>query len=569
MKKSIIKFKSLILLAFLVFSANAFSQKTVFDQSDSAIVHRIKKDIYLLASDSLQGREAGTNGEIMARDYIVNCYKTMGIAPAFKDGSYLQAFSFKGVPKYGDSNFLKINKKVFKLGKDFYPLSYSTSSEIKGELLKVGYGIVLPQRGYNDYLNKGDVKGKIAVIETGIPKEYSTDSLFSKYLQLDKKIDTALAKGAIGVIFINSDRLSTDPPVYLDSRATPSSVPVIYAAQRAYKLIMDGTFNIADFKVDLVKESKTGYNVAAFIDNKAPTTIIIGGHYDHLGWGGESSFYHGNIPMIHNGADDNASGTTAVMELARYFNNSPKKNNNYLFINFSGEEKGLLGSSWFVKSDAYDLKKINYMVNFDMVGQYDSTKGLIVFGTGTSSLWDTLIGITPRQNIKIKKIKTGLEGSDQMSFYLKGLPVLFINTGPNAEVYHRPTDDADKLNYPGEALVVKLAERLIEKSDSLGKLPFVKSADSANTGKHTYKVTLGVVPDMAFEGKGMRIEAVKEGKTAYNAGLKAGDIVLKIGDNEVLEMKSYMKALGKYQKGDKAQVTFKRGEETLVKEVVF
>ncbi len=569
MKKNIIRFQTLTLLAFFVFVSNLFSQKTYPDQSDSSIVHRIKKDIYLLASDSLQGRETGTKYEIIARDYIVSHYKEIGIAPAFKDGSYLQAFTFKGAPVYGDSNFLKINSKIFKLQKDFYPLSYSASGKVKGELVKVGYGIVVPQKNYNDYLNK-DVEGKIAVIETGVPKGTISDSLYAKYLQLDKKIDTALAKGAIGIVFINSDKSFPDPSTYLDSRATPSSVPVIFAAQMAYKLIMDGTKNIASINVDLVKENKTGYNVGAFIDNKAPTTIVFGGHYDHLGWGKENSFYHGDKPMIHPGADDNASGTIAVVELARYFKNSANKKNNYLFLNFSGEEKGLLGSSWFTKSEAYNLSTVDYMFNFDMLGKYDSTQGLIIFGTGTSSLWDTIIATTPRQNLKIKKVKSGLEGSDQMSFYLKNLPVLFFNTGADLENYHLPSDKAYKLNYPGEVQVIKYIERIAERTDSLGKIPFTKSSDSAGMGgKHSYSVTLGVVPDMTFDGKGMRVEAVKDGKTAFKAGIKAGDIVLKIGDNEVLEMKTYMKALGKYHKGDKAMVTIKRGEETLVKEVVF
>ena len=407
MKNIIIKFQALLLLSLFAFAANAYSQQGTH-QSDTAIAGRIKKDIYMLASDSLQGRETGTNGELMARDYIVSRYKAMGIAPAFKDASYLQAFTFKGAPECGDSNFLTINNKAFKLKKDYYPLAYSANASITGELVKEGYGIVVSKKNYNDYKNSGDVKGKIAVLETGIPKQYATDTAFTKYLDLQRKIDTAVAKGAIGIVFINSDKSVEDPSVFMDSHTVAASVPVIFAQQMAYKLIMDGTKKIATIRVNLVKKTKTGYNVAAFIDNKAANTIVIGGHYDHLGWGNEYSNYHGKTQMIHHGADDNASGASAVIEMARYFKNSAKKKNNYLFINFSGEEEGALGSSWFTKSDAINMATVNYMVNFDMVGRYDSSKnGLNVIGTGTSPLWDTLISITTHHNLKNQEKSLG------------------------------------------------------------------------------------------------------------------------------------------------------------------
>ena len=567
--KNLIKTCKLILL-FLIFNycGTVFSQNLFFDQTDSAIFNRIKKDIYILASDSFLGREAGTQGEIMARDYIAEQYKKIGIQPAFNDGSYLQTFTFKDSPKYGDSNYLKINKKVFIPEQDFYPLAYSASSVIKGELVNVGYGIIVPEKNYNDYKNKNDLIGKIFVIEISVPKEYSSDSLFLKYIKLQRKIDTALAKGASGIIFVNSNSTTSNPSKSLGMRVFPATIPVIFAEQKVYKYIMDGPKNTIDLKVDIVRKNFTGYNIAAYIDNKAPTTIVIGGHYDHLGWGEENSIYTSDTPMVHNGADDNASGTCAVIEMARYFMNSAKKKNNYLFINFSAEEKGLVGSSYFMKSGAWDITKINFMINIDMVGRYDTSKvGLDLIGTGTSPLWDTLISITPHNGLKIKKTKSGFDGSDQMSFYMKDIPVLFFFTGIHAD-YHKPSDDADKLNLNREVEIIRFAEKIIEKTDSIGKVPFSKTTDVSNK-RSSFSVTLGVVPDHSFDGKGMRIEGVLDGKPAIKAGLKAGDIVIKIDENEVSEIMSYMKALSFYKKGDKVMVTIKRDNEILIKELQF
>ena len=478
-------------------------------------------------------------------------------------------FRLRILPEYGDSNYLKINhnNKTLKLGEDFYPLAYSANGTINGEMVKVGYGIIVPEKNYNDYRNKSNLKGKIFVIETSVPNEYRSDSSFLKNNDLGRKIDTAVSKGAIGIIFINTDLSLPNPSKSLGERVAPASIPVIFADKMAYLMIDNITSPTAEMKVNVLRKTLTAYNIAVFIDNKAPTTIVIGAHYDHLGWGKESSMYVGP-PKIHNGADDNGSGTVAVMELARYFMNSSKKNNNYLIMNFSAEEKGLIGSEYFTKSDEWSRFKINYMVNLDMVGRYDSSKvGLDLIGTGTSPVWDTLIALTPHKDIKIKKTKSGFDGSDQMSFYLKDVPVLFFFTGMHMD-YHRPTDHADKINYMGEVHVIKYAEKIIEKTDSLGKIPFSKTMDASNK-RPSFSVTLGVVPDHSFDGKGMRIEGVLDGKPAIKAGLQAGDIVIKIGNHEVSEIMSYMKALGSLKKGDKVPVTVIRGNDTVVKEVQF
>jgi len=311
-----------------------------------------------------------------------------------------------------------------------------------------------------------------------------------------------------------------------------------------------------------------GRNVIGYIDNGAPTIVVIGAHFDHLGYGGEGSLYEGKEPAIHNGADDNASGVTLLLQLA---DNLQGKfpHNNYLFIAFSGEEKGLWGSGWFVKHPTVDLNQVNYMINMDMVGRLSADKSLAVYGTGTSPSWQPIIeSIGNDQGFKVKYHPGGVGPSDHTSFYLKDLPVLHFFTGQH-EDYHKPTDDFDKINYDGIKEVQGFIEKVIAQCDSKGKLEFTKTKDEDSTKAPKYSVTLGVIPDYMYDGKGMLISGVREGRTADKAGIKNGDIVIKMGDYEVKDMMGYMAALGKFKKGDKTKVVVKRGEKEIVVEVEF
>lgn len=563
-------FIKILLVLGLIQGTYCQAQKLNFEQSESAIASRLKQDISVLASDSLMGRETGTEGEIMARDYIVSQYKTIGIEPFFDGDSYIQSFTFKDSPSLGESNSLLVGKKNYFVTKDYYPLSYSASTTFSGETVNVGYGIVVPSEGYSDYKNKSNLKGKVFVIETSLPEKYRMDTNFVRFLDLQKKVDTAVWYGASGIIFINSNEKISAPSSMLTTYILPSVVPVIFVKNQGLKKILSKSKPvIVSMQVDIRRNTLTGYNVAGYIENKAPTTIIIGGHYDHIGMGKEGSRYTGPVMQIHNGADDNASGTAGVMELARYFKSSEKRNHNYLFINFTGEEKGLDGSSFFTRSTYFDTTKIAFMLNLDMIGRYDTSKvGLNILGTGTSPLWDTLIAMTDSENLKIKKSKSGLEGSDQMSFYLKGVPVLFLFTGLHSD-YHMPGDDIEKINFEGEAAIIKFAERIIEKTDSIVKIPFSKAKEESATSRTSMTVTLGVVPDHSWDGEGLRIDGTIPNKPAEKAGFKADDIILKIGEYDVMEIMSYMKALGHFKKGDKTKVIVKRGEETLTLDVEF
>lgn len=317
-----------------------------------------------------------------------------------------------------------------------------------------------------------------------------------------------------------------------------------------------------------IKE-RTADNVVGFLDNKAPHTIVIGAHYDHLGLGHDHNSLDANPDgKIHNGADDNASGTAGVMELARYFSSNKKTEPyNFLFICFSGEELGLLGSKKWCDNPDIELGKINYMINMDMIGRLnDSTKKLIVYGVGTSPVFVPLIDSIASQ-FSIKKDSSGIGPSDQTSFYLKDIPVLHFFTGQHSD-YHKPGDDADKINYQGEVDVLNYIASLVEKTFRYPKLTFSKTRNP-DSGKTSFKVTMGVMPDYTFEGKGMRIDGVTDNKPAFKAGLQKGDVVIKLGDVEVGNVQDYMKALSKFKKGDSTKVQVMRGKEIVSSDITF
>ena len=316
---------------------------------------------------------------------------------------------------------------------------------------------------------------------------------------------------------------------------------------------------------DSIQEnSVTGKNVIGFIDNKSINTIVVGAHYDHLGFGGEGSLYRSDSLKIHNGADDNASGVSLMLDLAAKLKNS--NNNNYLFIAFSGEELGLLGSNFFVKNPTIDIKSINYMINMDMVGRLNNENTLAVYGLGTSPIFKQTIK-SNNKNFKIIENESGVGPSDHTSFYLNDIPVLHFFTGQHSD-YHKPSDDSELLNYEGINLISDFIYSIISDLNDNGKLPF---RETKNESQETprFKVSLGVIPDYLYDGKGMRIDGVSKGKPAEKAGFQKGDIVIKLGDEEVTDMMSYMKALSKYENGDKVDVQISRKNELSIKKVTF
>lgn len=317
----------------------------------------------------------------------------------------------------------------------------------------------------------------------------------------------------------------------------------------------------ASLGMALVKEIK-GRNVIGYIDNNAPNTVVIGAHYDHLGMGDENSLWTGE-KAIHNGADDNASGVSSLIEIARWLTERPAgtMNNNYLIIAFSGEEKGLWGSNHFTKNPTIDMKKVNYMLNMDMVGRLNAEKSLAVNGVGTSPDWMKVLPEIKTNGLKLVTSESGVGPSDHTSFYLSDIPALHFFTGQH-EDYHKPTDDAEKVNYGGIVEVTAFIEQIIFKMDGKGKLAFTKTKD-ATPSASDFKVTLGVVPDYLYSGKGLRIDGAKEGKPGAKAGLIKGDVIIKLGDYEVADIYAYMEALGKFSKGESTTMVVEREGQTL------
>ncbi len=313
---------------------------------------------------------------------------------------------------------------------------------------------------------------------------------------------------------------------------------------------------------------KNGSNVIGFLDNGAAKTIVIGGHFDHLGFKEHGSSLDKNKKLIHNGADDNASGTAGVLALANYFaNNGIKEKSNFLFMCYSAEEDGLIGSKYFTNNPTMDLSKISAMINMDMIGRLnDSTKKLMVFGVGTSPAYTNIFANT-KTNLTLGFDSSGIGPSDQTSFYLKNIPVLHFFTGQHTD-YHKSTDDTEKINFAGEVEVLQFIQQIASALAETENIPFTKTKQPEQA-RVSFKVTLGIMPDYSFEGKGVKIDAVNEGKPAILAGMQAGDVLIQLGEFTVNNMQDYMKALSKHSKGQQVKATVLRGGNPVTLSVTF
>ncbi len=309
-------------------------------------------------------------------------------------------------------------------------------------------------------------------------------------------------------------------------------------------------------------------NVAAYLDNGAEYTIVIGAHYDHLGLGYDRNSLDANPEgKIHNGADDNASGTSGVIELARYYaKNGIKEQHNFLFLCFSGEELGLFGSKKYVERPTVDLSKVSFMLNMDMIGRLNAEKRIMVGGVGTAPDFVPLMN-SLKGDLNMRLDSAGSGPSDHTSFYQKNLPVLFFFTGQHSD-YHKPGDDIAKINFDGEVMVLDLAIRALAELDKKPKLVFQETKSNQSTGV-SFKVTLGIMPDYTYEGTGVRIDGVTDGKPAAKAGIQKGDIIMGMGDVPINTIQDYMKSLSTFKKGDNTTVKVRRGAEDVVLNATF
>lgn len=324
-------------------------------------------------------------------------------------------------------------------------------------------------------------------------------------------------------------------------------------------LQVHGTGDSTQLGMALVTEI-VGENVIYALEaGSKPFWGIIGAHYDHLGYGDENSLFRGE-PTIHYGADDNASGVAGMLELARRFREN-QAGHPLLFAAFSGEEKGLWGSNKYCESPTINLDSARYMINFDMVGRLRGDT-LAVYGTGTSPGWMTLLEECNEDSLILVPSESGVGPSDHTSFYLEDIPVLHFFTGQHPD-YHKPSDTPDKINYDGIVRIVDFVERVVRRLNEEPDWIFTATKDQDEESTPRFNVTLGVIPDYLYDGKGMRIDGVSEGRPAQLAGLQRGDVVLAIDTVDVVDMMSYMGALSLFQEGQTSEVVILRGTQEL------
>ena len=319
------------------------------------------------------------------------------------------------------------------------------------------------------------------------------------------------------------------------------------------------------FTNKLTDSVSTGINVIGYIDNNAKHVVVIGAHYDHLGYGGSNSLYRDKEKQIHNGADDNASGTAMMLDLAGKLIGIPSQNN-YIFVAFSGEEIGLLGSNYFTKNIPIDMSKINYMINMDMVGRLKPDSTLAIFGVGTSPIFKQVIN-SSNKTFKLSLKDSGVGPSDHTSFYTNNIPVLHFFTGQH-EDYHKPSDDIEKINFEGIYDISKYVVNIIKNSFDILDFDYVETKSESNETPR-FSVTLGIMPDYLSEENGLRIDGVSKGKLADRVGILNGDVIVKLGEFDVTDIMTYMKALSNFNSGDKTIVVIYREGIKIEFDVIF
>lgn len=539
----------------------------------------IYKHVSILADDSMEGREVGEPGEWRAAQYIKSLFESVGLELKGENDSYFQSFDFIKRTDFGENNHLSVNGVELMLDDEWQPMKQSASMEFKFDsVMFVDFGIKTDSGdgSYDDYEGK-NVEGKAVVIKRFAPSSEDNPHVdFSKYESLTSKITTAIDHKAGAVVFITPEDQDDTLMTMGVEHVNPKDIPILFLRRRALeKLGLDLDHpNIETLlgSTELVKTRDTGYNVVGYLPGQTDTTIIIGAHYDHLGYGGPTSRYRGPEKLIHNGADDNGSGSAALLELARYFKSrQDRQKYSILFAAFSGEEAGLLGSSNYARNMTIDSSKVRMMINMDMIGRlHDQDSGLAVLGTGTCEAFGTYFDSVTYDNVNLVSKEPGTGPSDHTAFYNRGIPVLYFFTGAHND-YHKPEDDAEKIDADGIKMVAGIVSDAVEYFDKYdGDMIFQKTKDP-EAGKRgaRYSVTLGVMPDYVAEVVGLKIDGVSPDRPGERAGMLQGDIIIKMGDIEIRDIYDYMNSLGKFRKGDTTVVVVDRNGEKLDLTVIF
>lgn len=557
---------------------------------DSSIVYT-KNHVDYLASNDLEGRGTGEKGNALAAKYIAEKFSEFGLLPMGDNGTYFQEFEVVKSLELGTQNKLtaKVGKKLlsYTVKRDFIPVSFSSNGTTEGKVVFAGFGMTVDST-YDDY-SKIDAKNKIVIALRNSPDGDNPHSKYSKQSALRYKALQAREKGAKALILVTaSSDDSSDELVKLkfDNSTSDAGIPVFSVSRstvnewlKGNKLSIDTlqkriirtnkqqSFDLKNVVLSLSSEviqikKKTSNVIGLLKVNDSEEHLIVGGHFDHLGYGGiGSGSLAPDLNEIHNGADDNASGTSAMIETARELNYYKKiLKRNVLFMGFSGEEMGVLGSAHYIKYPSLPLTQAVAMINFDMVGRL-TDQTLTIQGTGTSSQWESIITKhNSDSTFKIKFVKDGYGPSDHSSFYGAGIPVLFFFTGLH-DNYHRPSDDADKINSEGIAQIVSFASKLAFEIDTSSQRPdYIKTQAPQQGTRQGFRVFVGTIPDYSESADGMLLAGVRDNSPASKAGLLKGDVVIKFGKFDIKNVYDYTYALQEYKPGDEIEVIVVRSK---------
>ncbi len=583
-----------------------YSVDTETYRNDSITKTELSKHVYHLASDELEGRRAGTEGALKAAHYIANEFISYGLLPHpdadhishWED--YLQPFEFGAGVEMGEDNNLSLTiadeSMDFEAGKDFQTLPFSSADSVAGEIIFAGFGISAKDENYDDY-DGVSLEGKIALIFQGSPDIQDPHGILNRFATPRYKTIAAREAGASGLIIISQPGDEETQLMRLGTDRNPASsgLPVInittqvadkllensgYTSSSLYNKLLESrspnSFNLnniqASIQTDLHPITAVCNNVIGYLPGNHPDkkneVVVIGAHYDHLGRGGQGSMAP-NEEAIHYGADDNASGTAGLLELAQKFAaHGTKPDRSMLFIAFGAEEIGLIGSNYYVENPYTPNERTTAMINLDMIGNLRNRE-LIIFGVGSSPVWESLIESVPGyENFEIRTNPDGLGPSDHASFYRKDIPVLFFHTGLHGD-YHRPSDTADKINYEG---LEQIAEYVYHIASSLATyddvIAFTRTDSTRPTGTmRGVRVYVGTMPDLVGESGGMGVTDVRKDSPADKAGIRSGDIIIKFGDKSIENVYDYTYALGDFSPGDIVTVVVLRDNEELALEL--
>ncbi len=579
-----------IFVSFLLLSSLVVAQ-------DDITIPELKDHISYLASDELAGRKPGSDGGRKAAAYIRGQLKKTG-ARLLGDEGY-QYFDVLVAIQAGPDNTLSFGKSKGIAGEDFLPVSFTRDTLITAPVAFAGYGFDFEtdSLSWNDY-DDVDVTGKYVMILRGGPD--SEDSAYDPYVSLRKKVLVARDHGAAGVLFVSGNTFDeTDElmEINIDQARVPAGLQVLHIKRSIADQLLEPANQVIDsleselidrktphsFEIpleitaqtEIVREHVKTQNVVAYLEGSDPLLkneyVIIGAHYDHLGMGGPGSgSRRPDTSAIHNGADDNASGTAAIVEiLEKIAANKDQLKRSILFIAFGAEEMGLLGSKYYAEHAITDLKKATFMINLDMIGGYNrEDEAVTIGGTGTGDgLSEMVRNFASDRGIEIKESTEGYGPSDHSSFYAKDVPVLFFFSG-TTEFYHTPADDVDKIEFDGLKAITDLVyDMVFDIANRERSFAFREAGpkERPSGGRYKFKVTLGIMPDIAASDiKGLRAEVVMDGRPASMAGMEKGDIIVAMDGKPVDNIYDYMNRLQEFKKGQRISVDVMRDGEKKV-----